>query len=163
MSLEETLAANTAALDRNSELLEKLVARAEAAGAASGAATTSTDTKGKATKTTKAKDTADAGTTEGGAPALTHDDVKKLVGGWLAEFKEDKADTETEARRAAIKNALAKVADKADAQVVDVPVDQLHRIVAWLEKKKEADAGHGKGRLTPKPVAETSTGADDDI
>lgn len=173
MSLEEHLAANTAAITRNSELLEKLVARAEAAAAGGAAASTTAaaDTKGKGKgKGAGAKADAESGSSEGGdagnsAPSLTHAEVKQIVGNWLAEFKEDKSDPETDARRAAVKAALFKLTEKEGAQVTDVAPADLPRVIAWLDKKKEADTGHGKGRLTAKPEAEKpeADGGDDDI
>lgn len=168
MSLEDLLAKNTAAVERNSELLEKLVARAEAAGAVSsaGSSTAAADTKGKGKGKGKS-DAADSNeNTDAGsdAPTFTHDEVKSMAAAWLGEFKANEADPETDARRAAIKAALAKVAGKENAAVTDVPASELHRVVAWLNKKKETDAGHGKGRLTAVPAAgSAASGGDDDI
>jgi hypothetical protein len=165
MSLEVEIAKLTAAVEANSTLLEKLVARAVEAGAvAAPAAADKAETKKRTSKKDdKAEEkTEETGTTEASGPS--HDEVKSLVSAWLGEFKGVEGDGETEARKAAIRAALASLTKKEGAQIADVPADQLHRVVAWLDKKKSADAGFGVGRLTEQPGAKKEEApADDDI
>lgn len=164
MSLEVEIAKLTAAVEANSTLLEKLVARAVEAGAVAAPAAAEKADKPKRTtkKDDKAAEGEDAGTTENTASGPTHDEVKSLVSAWLGEFKAVEGDGETEARKAAIRAALASLTKKEGAQIADVPADQLHRVVAWLDKKKAADAGFGVGRLTEKPGAKKEEPAGDD-
>lgn len=163
MSLEEALAKHTAAVERNTEFLEKLVARADAAGSAAGSAAAATDT-GKGKGKAKGKETeADAGKGDT-ASTLTTDDVKKAASAWLGEFKGVEGDPETAARRDAIVTALAKLVGKEGAQIVDVPAADLPRVIAWIDARKAADKGFGVGRLTAPPTAaEEATAGDDEI
>lgn len=162
MSLEDAITKQTAAIERNSELLEKLVARAEAAGAVNASAAADTASKGgKGSKASKGSKAETEENTETSGP--THDDVKKLASAWLGEFKGVEGDPETGARREAILGALAKLVGKEGAQVADVPVAELHRVVTWIEKQKTKDNGFGAGRLTEKPGAADAGGGDDEI
>lgn len=167
MSLEDALATHTAALERNSDLLEKLVARAEASGAvAAGAAAADAGKKatGKKAAGAKAESDGDAGKTET-ASGPTTDDVKKAASAWLGEYKGVEGDPETGARREAILKALASLCKKENAQIVDVPAEDLPRVLAWLDKKKAEDKGFGVGRLTAPPTAaaDEAGAGDDDI
>lgn len=163
MSLEAKIEALTAAVtaltEAQTEHTERLNAVLAKGGAAAdeGAEKPATR-KPRAKKEDKAETTDDDGDT-GSTTALTNDGVKKdIVAPWLGEFINDKE--ETEARKAKIKAALAKVVGKEGATVADVPVAELHRVVAWVEKQKEADNGFGKGRLTA--VAGADAGSDDE-
>lgn len=107
------------------------------------------DTKAETTTSDDDGGDADTGT------ALTNDGVKKdVVAPWLAEFINDK--DETEARKAAIKKALVSLVGKEGATVADVPTADLQRVVDWVAKKKAADNGFGKGRLTAVAGADSS-------
>jgi hypothetical protein len=91
---------------------------------------------------------------------LTNDGVKKdVVAPWLSEFINDKG--ETDARKTKIKGALAKLVGKEGATVADVPAGDLQRLVDWVAKQKETDAGFGKGRLTA--VASAAGSDEEDI
>lgn len=165
MSLEEALAKTTAALEANTALLEKLVARAVEAGAVNSAANAAEKPATKSTKTKEAK-ASDSGAAEEGktdeGPKYTHDDVKAAASAWLGEFKGVEGDPETEARKAKIKGALASLTKKEGAQIADVPASELHRVIGWIEKQKAADNGFGVGRLTEKPGAKAAAPAGDD-
>jgi hypothetical protein len=167
MSLEEIISKNTAAVEANNALLEKLVARAMESGAVSNSAASDDkpkrNTRAKKTDTDESGDSGDSGDGNSNEASVSADDVKKLVGEWLGEFKDDENDPETDARKAAIKEALKKLTKKDGAKLTDVPEADLPRVVAWLDKKKEADAGHGKGRLTEKPSADGGSSEEDDI
>ncbi len=153
MSLEESLKLNTEALNRNSELLEKLVARAEGAAAAAKSAPAEEKPAATRKKAEKTAEPAAEAEKSDEAPALTHDQVKAVLGPWIGEFKANEKDPETEARHRALRTALGKLTGKEDAKLPDVPVADLPRVLAWLDKKKAADEGHGVGRLTAKPEA----------
>lgn len=176
MSLEAKIESLTTAIGSLIEVqtvhTDKLNAMLEAAGKS-----TSSDDgeKPKRTRKTKAAETEsdDTGETTGDdtdAPKLTNEGVKKTVADWLTEFAKDQKDGETQARKDKIKATLTamqkkdgfKIADaEKGATIADVPASELHRIIAWLDKQKEADNGFGKGRLTAAPGSE-DTGSDDD-
>lgn len=125
--------------------------------------------KARAKKTETAAET-DADTGEGDddtgtTTTLTNDGVKKdVVAPWLSEFVKVEGDPETDARKAAIKKALASLVGKEGATVADVPAGDLQRLVDWVAKKKAADTGFGVGRLTEAPGAKkAAASADDDI
>ncbi len=152
MSLEEALNRNSDAVEKQNSLLEKMLAKAgvntAAAGKTDDAGEGDAPKKTRATKGKAAKEAEDAGEGEGGEGdenTLSHDDVKKLAGAWLGEFKANEKDPETGARREAIKGALAKLVGKDGATIADVAAADLSRVVAWLDKQK------AKGRLTPEP------------
>lgn len=162
MSLEAKLEANTEALNRNSDLLEKMIARAEAVAGSAPKASAAADEKPKAARAKK--ETAETDGTAAGTEtaAVTIEDVKSKAGAWLGEFKADANDPETEARKGAIKAALAKLTKKDGATLADVPVADLPRVLTWLEKKQVEDAGFGIGRLTAKPGAAKEVAAEED-
>lgn len=162
MSLEVEIAKLTAAVEANSALIEKLVARAVEAGAVAAPAADKAAADKPTRKKKEEKTEEAAGTTEGAASGPTHDEVKSMVSTWLGEFKAVEGDGETEARKAAIRAALNKLTKKEGAQIADVPADDLPRVVTWLEKRKAEDLGHGVGRLTEKPGAKTEEPAGDD-
>lgn len=149
MSIEEALAANTAAMTKNNELLEKLLDAAVkvASGAKAGA---STEEGEKPKRTTAKKKEDEAGDT---AKAVTLDDVKPLLSGWLNEFPKngDEDHPETAARKAAFKGALEKLGA---ASLPAVPADKLDKLKAW------AEAQIAKGRLVPD---EDASSGDDDM
>lgn len=169
MSLEEALNKNTAVVEANNALLEKLIARAVDAGAVSGASASDDKPKRTSSRSTKKTDSdnSDAGDSNDGdtkSATVSADDVKTAVAAWLGEFKGDENDPETDARKAKIKEALAKLTKKDGAKITDVPADDLPRVMTWLDKQKAADNGHGVGRLTAKPdESDASENADDDI
>ena len=164
MSLEDLLTRNNELLGRNNELLEALIdAAADKAGG---------EPAGEKPKTPRTRKPKDEAKTEGKeeakteAGALTHDAVKGTVGEWLGEFKGAVLfDGETEARKGAIKAALAKLVGKEGATIADVPAADLHRVITWLDKQKAKDHGHGVGRITAPPAAadEPESSDDDDI
>lgn len=157
MSLEAALLSLKESIDVQNGLLSKMLAKAGTASAPTegdGEGKTTT-TRGKGKGKAAAKET-ETDTSEGDGnddTGLSHDEVKKLAGTWLAEFKANESDPETAARRDAIKAALAKLVGKDGATIADVPAADLHRVVAWLDKQK------AKGRLTPEPKDEAE---DDD-
>ncbi|AEG53179.1 hypothetical protein [Sinorhizobium meliloti] len=159
MSLEAALLSLKESIDVQNGLLSKMLAKAGTASAPTeGDEGKTTATRGKGKGKTAAKE-AETDTNEGEGnddTGLSHDEVKKLAGNWLAEFKANEKDPETEARRDAIKGALAKLTGKEKGTIADVPAADLHRVVAWLDKQK------AKGRLTPEPTDEDGSEEDGD-
>ena len=139
MSLEEALNRNTEALEKNNALMEKLLgASAAAAAKATGGPASSDDAEDKPKRTRTKKDD-DAGTKET-AKAVTLDDVKPILSGWLNEFPKD-GDTdhpETAARKAAFKKKLDELGA---ANLPAVAADKLGDLKTWAEGMK------AKGRL----------------
>lgn len=182
MSLEAKIEALTSAIVTLTEVqgvhTDKLNAMLEAAGKGG-----SSDDGEKPARKPRAKkedkatetDNGDAGEeagSEDAAPKLTNEGVKKTVADWLTEFAKDQKDGETQARKDKIKATLTSMQKKdgfkiADAEkgatIADVPASELHRIIAWLDKQKEADNGFGKGRLTAAPGSEDAGSEDDEI
>jgi hypothetical protein len=116
------------------------------------------DDKSAETETGTDTDTGEGDVDTGTTSTLTNDGVKKdVVAPWLSEFINDKG--ETDARKTKIKGALAKLVGKEGATVADVPASDLQRLVDWVAKQKETDAGFGKGRLTATAGA---AGSDDE-
>lgn len=153
MSLEAKIEALTVAVTALTEAQVEHTERLNAVLANGGKSAASTDEekpaarKARAKKEDKAETSGDDDGDTGSTSGLTNDGVKKdIVAPWLGEFINDEA--ETNARKAKIKGALAKLVGKEGATVADIPVGELQRLVDWVAKQRETDNGHGKGRLT---------------
>lgn len=159
MSIETLLSELTGAINELSSKLDGVLGKAASVSASDEAEDKPKRTR-KSSKTEETKgDDADAD----GEKALTHDQVKKAAGEWLGEFAKDESDPETNERKKKIKAALAKLAGKEGATIAEIKSEDLHRVIAWIEKQKAADNGFGAGRLTEKPGAGSSASDDDDI
>lgn len=183
MSLEAKIEALTNAVvaltEAQTDHTEKLNAVLAAGGKSASAGEGDEKPKRTRTRTKKEPETGnadngdDAGDgAEDAAPKLTNDGVKKIVANWLTEFAKVEGDPETDARKAKIKATLTSMQKKdgfkiADAEkgatIADVPASELHRIITWLDKQKEADNGFGKGRLTAAPGSEDAGSDDEEI
>lgn len=151
MSLEQKIEALTAAMERNSDLLEKIVT---GAGAAKGE--TKATGRGKAkSKTEEDSGDADAG---GDDDAVNPTKLKKtldIAKGWLKEFAENDEDPENDARSEKLSAALEKLGIEKISTIGTE--EHRSRVEAWV--KKQIDIG----RITPDPKAKGNKGADDDI
>ena len=169
MSLENAIADLAEKVGRQNELLEQLLSEQGSAPAASDDA--GSEEKPKRTRRNSKKDD-DAGAETKGADnkqdSAADDDNKRAeviaaVGNWVKEV--EKTDPEFEARRAAAVSAFQKLngakGDTVKDLLMSIDVDQFERVTKWLDKKKTTDNGHGVGRLTPEPQAETPEGDDD--
>lgn len=183
MSLEAKIEALTSAVVALTEAQNDHTEKLNAVLAAGGKSASAGEAEDKPKRTrakkedTKTETSADTGEGEGegeedAAPKLTNDGVKKIVASWLTEFAKVEGDPETDARKAKIKATLTSMQKKdgfkiADAEkgatIADVPASELHRIIAWLNKQKEADNGFGKGRLTAVPGSDDAGSDDDEI
>ncbi len=183
MSLEAKIEALTNAVTALTEAQTEHTEKLNAVLAAGGKSASSDEgdkpaRKPRAKKEDKAAETDgdDTGSGDGddadNTPKLTNDGVKQTVAAWLTEFAKVEGDPETAARKEKIKATLTamqkkdgfKIGDAAKgATIADVPASELHRIIAWLDKQKEADNGFGKGRLTAAPGGEEAGSDDDEI
>ena len=166
MALEE-------ALNRNSELLEKLVAQNEkilgiAASRQADKSADAGDTKAtKETKSTKAtKETKSTKADDDGADTkVTKAELGKALATWLNEEFGKAADGHPEAvaRHGAFKTVLGKLGIegglKGLADDDQTNIDKLHN---WLENTaKKADKGFGIGRLAADPEETKAEDGDD--
>ncbi len=178
LKIEELTKAVVALTEAQTEHTEKLNAVLAAGGKSASAGdgeekTKRTRAKKEDTKTeANADNGGEAGEGDDDAPKLTNDGVKKIVASWLTEFAKVEGDPETDARKAKIKATLTSMQKKdgfkiAEAEkgatIADVPASELHRIITWLDKQKEADNGFGKGRLTAAPGADDAGSDDEEI
>lgn len=159
MSLED-------ALNRNSDLLEKLVsqndqilgiAKNRQAGAAADDGAKASTGKGKAAAKDKAKEDNESKTSKA--------DLTTALAAWMNEFGKPAADghPESAARHTALKTVLGKMniegGLKGLAEDDQANIDKLYN---WLENTaKKADKGHGIGRLVADP--EAGGGEEDDL
>ena len=134
MSLEDALAKNTAALERQSTLLEQLLAKTPAAGAVKATETKATETKAAETKTEEVK--AEEGP--------TYEAVKDAAAKWLGEHP--KGSPEQTARRAYLESTLwPKLGIKKLGDLEGKPAD-LKKVQTWLDGKAKTDLlGFGAG------------------
>ena len=186
MSLEDAILKLTAAVERNTAAVEKVLASADLSADTATTSGTSEEEKPKrgrkpkaesadteeekpkaSEKTEKpaAKSDAKSDDEDGDADEIDFGAVRKRLADWLGEFaKEEDKDNpdgmhpEAKARKEAVKAAITKLGGQ---KLTDIGTDQekVVRLSNWLDKKLEADAGFGKGRLAadPEPAA-----ADDD-
>lgn len=159
MALEEALVALTVATNKNCDLLERLLSKSNEAAKASAA-------KPETAAEKKAREKADADAAKGAAaPSPPGDDanlvdsIKPALSKWLGEFAKeadkenpDGAHREVKARRAALKEAFAKLGvEKLGELTEQAQVDKLSK---WLDKQIKI------GRLDPDKVAAE---VDDDL
>lgn len=164
MALEEVIAANTAALEKQTLAIEKLIASGEAGrqallasmkgGTAAAPAATETtapavEDKPKTTAKPKAdpKPKADAAETA----AVTVETLDAKFRPWMGEFA--KEHPETVARRAKFAELLGKLGEKKMSEITDAK--KLASLDKWFETKAKVwDEGHGVGRFAADPEAE---------
>lgn len=145
MALEDLLAQNTAAIEKQNTLLEQLLSKSGAP------AETKAETKKADTKADEPKEDA---TAEG----PTYPEVKKQFAEWLGEHP--KGSEESKARSAYLKGTLFKKLGIAKLDELDGKTEELSKLVKWLETKAKTDiAGHGEG-LFAAPASED--GGDDE-
>lgn len=179
MALEDVIAKLTAAVERNNELVEKVLAQA---GASSDTPTASDEEKPKrgrkpkeAAKTEESDDAdekSEAPKSESKKEEKSGDvdfaGLKKRLSAWLGEFakEEDKENPdgmhpEAKARKEAVKAAIKKLGGEKLTDIGDNQ-ESVNRLGAWLDKKLEADAGFGKGRLAADPEPAGNDDEDED-
>lgn len=142
----DALLANTEAVVRHNELLEKIIAGASAAAGDKPKAT-----RGKAADKGKTDD-------DDGAKVDADDLIATVekVKGWLKEFAENDDDPENDARSTKLSKALATLEVKKVSEITS-EATRL-RVEKWIDERIAA------GRLTeePKPVTKKKA-ADDEI
>lgn len=150
MSLEAAIEKNTAALEKQNTLLEKLLST----GAKNTAASASAEEKSSGGKSNggKAKgekpETEAKGDSKGGAAEITVEALDAKFRPWLAEF--DKDHPETAARRTKFKELLTKLGAGKMSEITDAT--KLGKLDNWFETKaKTWDEGHGVGRFAADP------------
>lgn len=157
MSLEE-------ALNRNSDLMEKLVAQNEkilniaaSRQAAGGSEAAEKPAKGKATKD-KAKDD------DAGDKKLSKSDLTGALSAWLNEFGKPGEHPESSARHGALKKVLEQLKLENLKALTDDDQTNIDKIHNWLETKaKTADKGFGIGRLAADPEPAKEESGEDDL
>ena len=150
MSIEQTIAENTAAVRENNELLKRLLAASPLTSGAEApkAETKKAETKSEPKAETKKAETKKAEAKEDGADDARDETLKKFVG-WLSEFPADHP--ETEARQAALRQLLDKLGEEKISTITDAK--KLAQLVSWLEDPTKAgkDRGFGPGRFAADP------------
>ena len=166
MALEEIIAANTAAVEKQTAILEKLLSAGakNTAAAATAPTTTAPAAEDKPKATTKPKADAKPKTeTETKADAeITVVTLDGKFRPWLAEFEKDHP--ETAARKAKFKEILGKLGTPKMSEITDPA--KLGKLDNWFETKAKVwDEGHGVGRLAADPAEEgdEEDGGDDDL
>lgn len=153
MSLEEALNRNSELLEKQNEILAKVLGRAEGNTEAAAAAEVKKTTKTAAKKTTKA---AKAEDTEDSSGSDVEDRVKKLrtkLAAWLGEFKDNESDPETAERKEKLAAAFKGLKVKNITAITTE--EQIDRLEKWFEKAL------AKGRFTPEPDEDDSDEDDD--
>lgn len=150
MSIEDLIAANTAALNATTEAIKSLIAAAPGATANAPAAEPAKPAKVTSKKeVAKAEPEPEADTSDEDAGEETaHAKLTKDLGAWLGEFAaQDKDHPEVLARKAALKEVLGKLKVKT---VKELSNDEHNtaRLVKWFDKQVAA------GRLAPDAVEE---------
>lgn len=142
MSLEAALNRNSDLLEKHNALIEQMLAAGQAALAAKGKATPAAD-KAAATKEPEAK----------AFDVEAHKALIQKCAGWLGEFGKEGA--EADARKAKFSEALGKLGVKKAGEIADA--DKSERLAKWLDKQVKA------GRITPEPEPEEAASTDDEI
>jgi hypothetical protein len=154
MSLEDALKTNTAALEKHSTLLEKLLA---STGNATASAPAATETK--AAPATKAAATKAAAT----APAddgPSYEVVAKKAMAWVTET--GKGSPEQEARSAYLKAEIWPKLGVASIKETEGKPDLIVKINNWLDKKSKTDIlGYGAG-IFAKPASDDGDAGGDE-
>lgn len=167
MALEEIIAANTAAVEKQTAILEKLLSQGQQAVAAKNAPA-ATETAAPAAEDkpkTAAKPKADAKAkteTATETAAVTVETLDAKFRPWLAEFPKDHP--ETVARRAKLAELLNQLGEKKMSTITDAT--KLGKLDKWFEGKgKTWDEGHGVGRFAadPEEAEAEEEGGDDEL
>lgn len=156
MSLETAIAELTAAVKEQNELTREILNKAAARTSSASTSSASTDEGGedkpKRTRASKATDDK-ADDKKAETKAVTLDDVKPILSGWLNEFPKngDQDHPETAARKAEFRKILGKLGA---ASLPEVAADKFGELKTWAEEMK------AKGRLV-KEEADEGDGDDD--
>lgn len=176
MSLEDAILKLTAAVERNNELVEKVLASAGASGG-DAAGEEVKKPAGRKPKTTEKpseppkeepKGTAKSDDADEADDAVDFTAVRKKAADWLGEFAKESDKTNPEnmhpeaaARKEKIKGIIKKLGGEKLNDLAEKP-DEIKRLNAWLDKVKVEDKGFGPGRLAADPAPATSSDDDDD-
>jgi thioredoxin-like negative regulator of GroEL len=165
MSLEEALNRNSDAVEKQNELLSKMLATAAAKTGATTTKATADDAAGddadKKTSTKRTSKKADA-KKDGADVEEAFNDLKAALQNWLGEFKANEADPETEARKTLLSETFKKLGVGKLPEIAE-DREKIDKLSNWLETKaKPVDKGHGEGRLTAVPSDDDGAGSEDD-
>lgn len=151
MSLEDALKTNTAALEKHSTLLEKLLA---STGNATAAAPAATETK--AAPATKAAATAAAAD-----DGPSYEVVAKKAMAWVTET--GKGSPEQEARSAYLKAEIWPKLGVTSIKETEGKPDLIVKINNWLDKKSKTDIlGYGAGIFAKPASDDADAGAEEE-
>lgn len=152
MSIEQTIAENTAAIRENNELLKRVLAASPLTSGveAPKAETKKAETKAEPKADAKKAETKKAETKEDATDATdARDETLKKFVAWLSEFPVDHP--ETEGRQGALRQLLDKLGEEKISTITDAK--KLGQLVSWLEDPAKAgkDRGFGPGRFAADP------------
>lgn len=177
MSLEAAIAANTAAIEKQTNAIERLIASGDEGrktlltafaqnGASTSTAPTATaeapaaDEKPKTTTKPKVEKPAAKTEEKSESAEITVETLDAKFRPWLAEF--DKGHPERTARQAKFKEILGKLGAEKMSAIEDA--GKLAKLDNWFETKaKTWDEGHGVGRFAadPEPAGDEAGDEDD--